>query len=186
VNTPSDRFVKKRTLAHLEGLTSNKDLQTVFCYCWGNIGTGPAKSGMTMQSLLTSHYMKSGAFYPVGGASEFTINIIPVIERAGGKVLVRATVETILYDGDKVTGVRVRKGATDLVYDIKAKCVVSDAGLLNTFEKLLPRAVAEKSYFKAMTKELKPSCGSLCVFLGLNASNEELGLKAQGRDSPNS
>jgi hypothetical protein len=32
----------------------------------------------------------------VGGASEIALNIIPIIERAGGKVLVRANVTEIL------------------------------------------------------------------------------------------
>lgn len=38
------------------------------------------------------------AFYPVGGPEEITKNIIPVIEAAGGAVLVRAHVESILVD----------------------------------------------------------------------------------------
>jgi all-trans-retinol 13,14-reductase len=44
---------------------------------------------------LNSHFY-DGGFYPVGGASEIALNIIPVIERSGGKVLVRANVKEIL------------------------------------------------------------------------------------------
>jgi all-trans-retinol 13,14-reductase len=44
---------------------------------------------------LNSHFY-DGGFYPVGGASEIALNIIPIIERAGGKVLVRANVTEIL------------------------------------------------------------------------------------------
>ena len=47
-----------------------------------------------MQTLLLEHY-KYGAYYPIGGASEIAFNIIPVIERAGGKVLVK--VSCIMY-----------------------------------------------------------------------------------------
>ena len=36
----------------------------------------------SMHALLVNHY-KNGAFYPVGGASEIALNIIPVIERYG-------------------------------------------------------------------------------------------------------
>ena len=36
----------------------------------------------SMHALLVNHY-KNGAFYPVGGASEIALNIIPVIERFG-------------------------------------------------------------------------------------------------------
>jgi all-trans-retinol 13,14-reductase len=55
---------------------------------------------------LNSHFY-DGGFYPNGGASEIALNIIPVIERAGGKVFVRANVTEILHNGSKVTGVKV-------------------------------------------------------------------------------
>ena len=42
-----------------------------------------------MTSTLTRHFSLGGG-YPVGGASQIALNIIPVIEDAGGSVLVRA------------------------------------------------------------------------------------------------
>ena len=50
-----------------------------------------------MHSTLLNHYIY-GSFYPIGGASEIAFHIIPVIQRAGGKVLVRAPVTQILLD----------------------------------------------------------------------------------------
>ncbi len=82
-------------------------------------------------------------------------------------------------EGGRATGVLVRKGDTDLRYEIRAKCVISDAGLYNTFMKLLPEPVAKKSYFRQLAEELRPSYGSQYAFIGLNASNEELGLKVR-------
>ena len=86
--TPISRWVnklwhggkEKSTLAIIQELTDNKDLQTVFSYCWGDYGTVPAKSHFGMHSVLLQHY-QYGAFYPVGGASEIAYNVIPVIER---------------------------------------------------------------------------------------------------------
>ena len=72
----------KSTLEVAQSLTKNKDLQTIFCYCWGDYGTIPSMSHFSMHALLVNHY-KNGAFYPVGGASEIALNIIPVIERFG-------------------------------------------------------------------------------------------------------
>ena len=77
----------------VQRLTKNKDLQTVFCYAWGDFGTEPSKASFLMMADLNNHFLKNGAFYPVGGSSEIAINIVPVIERAGGKVLVRADVK---------------------------------------------------------------------------------------------
>lgn len=50
-----------------------------------------------MHAILANHYL-FGAFYPRGGASEIAFHIIPVIEKAGGKVLVRARVSKILVE----------------------------------------------------------------------------------------
>ena len=50
-----------------------------------------------MHSILANHYLY-GASYPRGGASEIAFHIIPVIEKVGGKVLVRANVSKILVD----------------------------------------------------------------------------------------
>ena len=77
--------------------------------------------------------MRGGASYPVGGASEIAFNIIPVIERAGGRVLVRANVTEILAAGGRVCGVRVSRSG-DNHHDITAPLVVSSAGLYNTFQ----------------------------------------------------
>eukprot|EP00091_Calanus_sinicus_P023473 TRINITY_DN7945_c0_g1_i2.p1 TRINITY_DN7945_c0_g1~~TRINITY_DN7945_c0_g1_i2.p1 ORF type:complete len:294 (-),score=98.38 TRINITY_DN7945_c0_g1_i2:67-948(-) len=57
--------------------------------------------------------------------------------------------------------------------------IISSAGLYNTFERLLPREIASKSYYSQICKDLKPGIGAMNVFLGLNASAEELGLKRQ-------
>lgn len=41
--------------------------------------------------------LTGGGAYPVGGASEIAFHIIPVIEAAGGKVLVRAEVNECFF-----------------------------------------------------------------------------------------
>ena len=165
------------TLELVEGLTSNKDLQAVLMYCWGDYGTPPSKSNFTMQAALNRHFMKAGAHYPVGGASEIAYNIIPVIEKAGGRVLVRAPVSNIVAKGGKVCGVNVSKGTGTI--EILAPMVISSAGLYNTFQRLLPKELAAKSYYTDICKDLKPGVAAMNVFLGLNKSKAELGLKRQ-------
>ena len=106
----------------VESLTDNKDLQTIFCYCWGDYGTPPAKSHFLMQALLNKHF-SNGGFYPIGGASEIAYNMIPVIERSGGKVLVRADVKEVLITDGRAVGVRVQKGTEEHI--IAAPIVIS-------------------------------------------------------------
>lgn len=53
-----------------------------------------------MHSLLVRHYL-NGAWYPKGGASEIAYHMIPIIEKAGGAVLVRAPVNRVLLNDAK-------------------------------------------------------------------------------------
>ena len=50
-----------------------------------------------MHALLVDHYIQ-GAYYPRGGSSEIAFHTIPLIQRAGGAVLTRATVQGVLLD----------------------------------------------------------------------------------------
>lgn len=61
------------------------------------VGVPPKESTFLINALLIHHY-KRGAYYPRGGASEFAFHIIPVIQKAGGAVLVRASVQRILVN----------------------------------------------------------------------------------------
>ena len=55
-------------------------------YLWGDLGVVPSESCFSMHGLISLHYTKSGGDYPVGGASEFALCMIPIVETAGGKV----------------------------------------------------------------------------------------------------
>lgn len=61
------------------------------------LGNIPKEASFSMHSLLVCHYL-NGAWYPKGGASEIAYHMIPIIEKAGGAVLVRAPVNRILFN----------------------------------------------------------------------------------------
>lgn len=60
-------------------------------------GTAPQDSSFLVSALMVHHYQR-GAWYPRGGASEVAFHAVPVIERAGGAVLVRAPVTRVLVN----------------------------------------------------------------------------------------
>lgn len=111
-----------------------------------------------------------GAWYPRGGASQIAYNMIPIIEKAGGAVLVRAPVNRILLNAANeaignikllilqvidscrindvsesdlrmilIAGVSVMKGQEEV--HVHAPIVISDAGIFNTYQRLLPKEV---------------------------------------------
>ena len=130
-----------------------------------------------MHANLTYHFTHGG-YYPKGGASEIAFNIIPTVEEAGGRVFVRAKVVDVIMDEgvNRAIGVRVKKGHT--VFEIMAPMVISDAGLHNTFEHLLPQVALEKFGFRKLLKKVEHGVGLMSVFVGLEGTKEELELKA--------
>ncbi|XP_069490455.1 all-trans-retinol 13,14-reductase-like [Ambystoma mexicanum] len=156
----------------LSQLTSNKDLQAVLSYLF--YGVPPNDSSFLINAILIHHY-KRGAWYPRGGASEIAFHMIPVIEKAGGAVLVRAPVARILLNKDGAAeGVAVLKGQEEV--NVFAPVVISDAGIFNTYERLLPTEIHAQPEIQSQLTSLHHGMGSFLVFVGLNGTKEELGL----------
>lgn len=100
--------------------------------------------------------------------------MIPVIEKGGGAVLVRARVDRIVVEHNRAVGVTLESGMT-----IRAPCIISDAGVHNTFEKLLEPVVRQQvPSIDRVLSQVRHGPGCMSVFVGLNGSNEELGLQA--------
>jgi all-trans-retinol 13,14-reductase len=160
----------------LDEITDDEDLKAVLSYSWGDYGSYPAHGSFALHSALINHYLY-GASYPRGGASEIAYTIIPVIERAGGRVLVRAPVSQIITDkrGNAV-GVRVARSSGPV--DLFAPLIISDAGVVNTFTKLLAPEVAKKSSItRLIGSKIDSGVGCMSLFVGLNGTTEELQIK---------
>lgn len=173
-NWASDIFKLSGTPATglVNTLTSNKDLHVIFSYLF--YGVPPKDSSIVINALLLHHY-KRGAYYPKGGASEISYNIIPVIQKSGGNVLVRAPVSQILVNKDGAAyGVKVRKGKEEV--EVHAPVVISNCGIFTTFQKLLPPEVRIKTEVQDRLDMMKHGRGSFLVFSGFDATQEELGI----------
>ncbi|OWF41586.1 putative all-trans-retinol 13,14-reductase [Mizuhopecten yessoensis] len=170
------KYLSVTTKEILERCTENQELKAVITYIFGDYGIVPSESSFGLHAMILNHYL-DGAYYIRGGSSEVVFHTIPIIEGAGGQVLVKAPVNKILMDSSgHAHGVEVQtKEATIQIY---AKRVISDAGLFNTFFKLLPKEIASKSCLYPMIKQVGNSLSFLTAFIGLKGTKEELGLKA--------
>ncbi|XP_065255539.1 all-trans-retinol 13,14-reductase [Emys orbicularis] len=156
-------------------LTTNEELRAVFSYIFPTYGVVPASASFSLHAILVDHYME-GAWYPRGGPSEIAFHTIPVIKQAGGAVLTKAAVQSILVNADgKACGVSVQKGQ-DLV-NVFAPIVISDAGIFNTYERLLPAEIRTLPDIQAQLRMVDHGLSGLSVFIGLKGSKEELGLE---------
>jgi all-trans-retinol 13,14-reductase len=166
----------------LSGITKNIDLIGALTWCYGNHGLPPKHSPFIMTAIMASHYSK-GAYYPTGGTANIAKGIVPTILAAGGKAYVRAPVSRIILDssGSKAIGVEVR-GKT-----IFAPIIVSAAGALATFTKLIPADVpcphADKirqqlDLTAKDSRKMAPSVTMFSVFVGLKGNVDDLKLPA--------
>eukprot|EP01080_Neovahlkampfia_damariscottae_P006221 gene6221-10227_t len=149
-------------------LGMSKELMFTLCYLSGDHGSLPSDKGsFIIQSLVAVHYGKSGGYYPVGGPKQISESIIPTIEATGGKVLVKVKVDSILIKDNKAYGVKTSKGE-----EILSKIVVSNAGVFNTFGKL----VKNNKQFKSTLETVKEGVSHFYLFVGLKKSAKDLNL----------
>jgi all-trans-retinol 13,14-reductase len=154
----------------LSELTDDAELIAVLTGQWGDMGLPPKRSSFVIQALIAKHYLHGG-FYPVGGAWRIADTILPRIRATGGEVFTYARVEEILVRDGRARGVRMADG-----HEIECDCVISDAGVVNTFGRLLPAGVSRETGYERLLPTVKPSIGHLGVYIGLQATAAELGL----------
>jgi all-trans-retinol 13,14-reductase len=157
----------------LSELTDDPELIAVLTGQWGDMGLPPKRSSFVIQALIARHYLHGG-FYPVGGAWRIADTIIPRIQSAGGEVFTYARVSEILLRPGRVRSVRGVRMADG--HEIDCNCVISDAGAINTFARLLPERARREHGYDALLPTVKPSIGHLGVYIGLKATAGELGL----------
>ena len=163
-------YLHKTTYQVLRELTDNEELIAVLTGQWGDNGMTPQTGSFIIHALIAKHYLYGG-YYPIGGASRMAETIIPQIRQSGGEVFTYARVDTLLLDGARVIGVRMADGT-----EITAPAVISNAGVFNTFEQLLPQSAASAAGYQRDLESVNPSMSHLCLYIGLNRTARELGL----------
>jgi all-trans-retinol 13,14-reductase len=168
LRVPRECFMTTRDV--LESLTQNQELIGVLTGQWGDYGLPPKEASFLMHAALVKHYF-AGGNYPVGGSWKIADTIIPVIRAGGGEVFTYARVKQLLIENGRTVGVEMEDGK-----QIRAKSVVSSAGVRLTFEQLLPQAERERHGYPAKLKEVKPSSGHICLYAGFKGDAQELKL----------
>ena len=161
----------RSTLEVLREITDNEKLIAVLTAQFGDYGLPPSQSSFLMHSALVRHYF-AGGNYPVGGSSRIFNTIAPVLRAYDGLVYTNAEVEEILVQDNQAIGVRM----ADDGKEIFAPLIISDAGIYNTFQHLLPEPIQQQHGLNTMLNQTQPSYGHVCLYVGLKHTTKELGL----------
>ncbi len=154
----------------LSELTDDPDLIATLCGQWGDMGLPPKQSAFMVHAMIARHYLYGG-FYPTGGSWQIAEHIIPKIQETGGEVFTYARVKEIVVEEGSVTGVEMADG-----HRIECGCVISSAGIGNTFDGLLPGEIVKNAGYEKNLSSVQPSFAHLGVYIGLKHTAEELGL----------
>ncbi|MEL7449692.1 MAG: NAD(P)/FAD-dependent oxidoreductase [Pseudomonadota bacterium] len=164
------KHLYRSTYDVLSELTDNRDLIATLCGQWGDMGLPPKRSAFMVHAMIARHYLHGG-FYPIGGSWRIADTILPRIQRAGGEVFTYARVEDIIIENGKVAGVQMADG-----HRIDCDCVISSAGVHNTFSHLLSPEVVNSAGYTKKLDSVQPSFAHLGVYIGLKHTAEELDL----------
>jgi len=167
---PFLKYSRKTTEEVLNTITDNPRLQKVLAGQYGDYGLPPKESSFVMHAALVRHYF-SGGFFPIGGSSQFVETTAPIIHQNGGAILISAAVEEILVENNQAVGVKMADGKT-----FEADTIISNAGIINTYQKLLPQSVIKTNELTQKLKKIQPSVAHMCLYIGLNGTPEELDL----------
>jgi all-trans-retinol 13,14-reductase len=164
------KYTSMNTYDVISGITKNKELLAVLCGQFGDYGLPPKKSNFFIHASIVNHYLEGG-YFPRGGTNIITQKICNFIENHGGKVLVGKKVENILIDKYN-TAFGVRMENNDIIY---AKNIISCVGINNTFKHLVKQPNPK---YDIMTKKIGSSVSFIYLFVNLDGTPEELGLKS--------
>ncbi len=174
LNKKNSKLALSTTKNYLDKTFKDQKIKALLTSTWGDYGLPPEKSAFVMHAIVNRSYWYGG-YYPVGGASSFAENMVPIIENGEGKVLTARTVENIIIKNNKAIGVKVKKGNKEEEYF--ADTIVSNTGAYNTYCKLVNEDI--NIPFRDEIKNAVSSLSANTLYLGLKESPEKLGIKGE-------
>ena len=155
-----DRWWGRSTEEVLLELVRDGRLRAVLAGQRPDYGPDPREASFGIHATVTHHYF-DGAYYPLHGAKAFADALIPVIERAGGKVRTRAEVTEFLIENGAIAGVRLNDDSV-----VRCPSVFSDAGAYNTVMRLLPPVMRDAAWVTEIASFRASAC-HVQLYLGL-------------------
>ena len=170
----ANRMLQRRTSDVLASLTDNPKLRAVFAAQWGYYGSPPSRSSFAMQALVVRHFMHGG-YYPVGGSGAIAEHLLGAVADGGGWTTIRADVDEISIVNGAVAGVRLKSGQ-----EIRAKRVISAAGVSSTVQRMLPQSYRAAAWSRSVA-DLSPAPAHVCLYLGFKGDIKTAGATAANK-----
>jgi len=156
----------------LDTLTDNIQLKQVLCGNFGDGGSFPSEISALLSLCIHGYYTPKGGCYPNGGPEQIVKGLIPVIERAGGRVLVKAEIKEIVIANGFCMGVKVGRKSTR---KSEPTLISSKFGVISAAGHAVTRNLTNNFLPEFPMKKLH-STSHMSIFLGFEGTSEELNL----------
>jgi C-3',4' desaturase CrtD len=118
-------------------------------------------------TALSVSQLPQGLFHLQGSMQVLSDRLVAALERDGGKLLMRHTVEQITVENGKAKAVVIRNQKTGEVWTEAADHVVANVTVQNLVQLLGEKAPVG---YKQRVEKLPPASGAFVVYLGVDAS----------------
>lgn len=143
----------------LDSCFSDYKLKMTLSVFLGNLGISPKSVSALVSVIVFREFVLDGGYYPKGGMDILPNLLLKRIVDSGGCVKLNTKVNKILFNRNRIVGVKTSEG-----YEFLSEFVVSNIDAKHTFCNLIdfPTCEQKKIY------KLSSSCSAVSVYLGVN------------------
>ncbi|MPM02037.1 hypothetical protein SDC9_48282 [bioreactor metagenome] len=154
----------------LKSLHMPKKAQRILCAYWCYVGISTDQLNFALFAAMLYKYLTKGAWIPKMRSHELSVALDARIRELGGEIWYNTRAEKILTENGRVTGVRTSHG------DVKTSHVIACCSPNAVFGDMMDAADVPERQTR-MVNARRIGARGFVVYLGLNKTADELGLK---------
>ena len=155
----------------LKALKMPDKAQDIMNTYWGYLGVDADHLSFMQYVNMVCLYVNHGAWIPEKTSNQLTTGLLERFRAMGGTAWFNCRAEEILFDEEEhVNGLRTTSGTVDTRY------IICNANPTMTYANLVPQSIVPDRERK-LAAARRYSARMFVVYMGLNRSAEELGLK---------
>ena len=155
----------------LDALNVPKKAQEIFNAYWLYLGVDCDRLSFTHYISMVNSYIKLGSFIPTLRSHALSMALVGAIEDNNGEIRYNSHVSRILFKDGHASGVILKNGET-----INCSHIICNCSPTTVYSKMMKKADVPISALKRTNARTFGARGA-CVYLGLNRSPEDLGIK---------
>lgn len=163
------KWSSKTTHEVLKKYTNNDEFIKLFTALWSYYGLPPKELSAIYYFIPWVSYHIHGKYYIEGGAQSLSNAFVEVIKSNKGELHLKAKVEKIIYENNKVQGIKLESGQI-----FKSKWIISNVSPIKILD-MLPKGALSQKCIEKINKD-KVGCTLSQLYIGLDINPKDLNI----------